>query len=193
MVSVLSGLHGCLPLTATLCAPSRPLREASLAIVGCPFQHSVFASPPSYATATGMLFIEQRKTIVQYNLAHPFYESSLAHPGNLALTVGDSQFTYAALRELVQPLASWLRSQTRSNAPRVGILASRSPETYFGILGTCWTGGTYIPLSPKYPEERLLQHFERIALDALIVDSSGMPLLTERVLNRGPRNILALG
>jgi D-alanine--poly(phosphoribitol) ligase subunit 1 len=130
---------------------------------------------------------------VQYNLAHPFYESSLAHPGNLALTVGDSQFTYAALRELVQPLASWLRSQTRSNAPRVGILASRSPETYFGILGTCWTGGTYIPLSPKYPEERLLQHFERIALDALIVDASGMPLLTERVLNRGPRNILALG
>ena len=138
-------------------------------------------------------FIEPRKINVQYNLAHPFYESSLAHPENLALTVGDAQFSYAGLREQVQPIAGWLRTLSHSNAPRVGILASRTPETYIGILGTCWAGGTYIPLSPKYPEERLLQHFERIALDALIVDSNGLPLLTDRVLSRGPRNILAPG
>ncbi len=130
---------------------------------------------------------------MQYNLAHPFYESSLAHPENLALAVGDAQFTYKALREQVQPIASWLGTHSHSNAPRIGILASRTPETYLGILGTSWAGGTYIPLSPKYPEERLLQHFERIALDALIVDSNGLPLLTDRVLSRGPRNILAPG
>ena len=130
---------------------------------------------------------------MQYNLAYPFYESSLAHPENLALTVGDAQFTYAGLRQQVQPIANWLRTHSHSKAPRVGILASRTPETYLGILGTCWAGGTYIPLSPKYPEERLLQHFERIALDALIVDSNGLPLLTDRVLSRGPRNILAPG
>jgi D-alanine--poly(phosphoribitol) ligase subunit 1 len=138
-------------------------------------------------------FIEQRRTIVRHNLAYPFYESSLAHPGGLALSIGDTQFTYSALREQVQPIARWLRTHSTSNAPRVGILASRTPETYLGILGTCWAGGTYIPLSPKYPEERLLQHFERIALDALIVDSNGMALLTDRVLSRGPRNILAPG
>jgi len=128
---------------------------------------------------------------VPFNLAHPFYESSLAYPENLALSVGETQFSYMALRELVQPVASWLRSNSQSRAPRVGVLASRTPETYLGILGTCWAGGTYIPLSPKYPEDRLLQHFERIALDALIVDASGLALLTDRVLSRGPRNILA--
>jgi len=138
-------------------------------------------------------FIEQKTTIVQYNLAYPFYESSLAHPESLALSVGDTHFTYAGLRAQVQPLARWLRIHSHSNAPRVGILASRTPETYLGILTTCWAGGTYIPLSPKYPEERLLQHFERIALDALIVDSNGMALLTDRVLARGPRIILAPG
>jgi D-alanine--poly(phosphoribitol) ligase subunit 1 len=131
--------------------------------------------------------------MVHYNLAHPFYESTLRHPENLALTVGDTQFTYAAMRQQVQPIAHWLRSKSRSAAPRVGILASRTSETYLGILGTCWVGGTYIPLSPKYPEERLLQHFERIALDALIVDASGAALLTDRVLRRGPKNILLPG
>jgi D-alanine--poly(phosphoribitol) ligase subunit 1 len=130
---------------------------------------------------------------VRYNLAYPFYESALACPERLALSVGETQFTYSALREQVQPIARWLGAHSRANAPRVGILASRTPETYFGILGTCWAGGTYIPLSPKYPEERLLQHFERIALDALIVDSNGMELLSDRVLSRGPRNILVPG
>ena len=130
---------------------------------------------------------------MQYNLAYPFYENSLAHAENLALSIGDNQYTYSALRELVQPIARWLRTHSNSNAPRVGILASRTPETYLGILGTCWAGGTYIPLSPKYPEERLLQHFERIELDSLIVDSNGMALLGDRVLSRGPRNILMPG
>ena len=130
---------------------------------------------------------------MHYNLAHPFYESSRACPQNLALSVGGATFTYSALRERVQPVAAWLRANCKSGAPRVGILASRSPETYIGILATCWVGGTYVPLSPKYPEERLLQHFERIELDALVVDEGGAPLLTERVLSRGPRNIILPG
>lgn len=130
---------------------------------------------------------------MNYNLAYPFYESSLTYSQNLALTVGEAQFTYAALREQVQPIARWLQTQCESGAPRVGILASRTPETYAGILATCWTGGTYVPLSPKYPEERLLQHFDLIELDALIVDGSGLPMLTDRVLSRGPQNILLPG
>jgi len=130
---------------------------------------------------------------VHYNLAHPFYESARNFPQNLALSVAESRFTYAALRERVQPVARWLRTHSKSPTPRVGILASRTPETYIGILATCWAGGTYVPLSPKYPEERLLQHFDRIALDALILDASGLPLLTDCVLSRGPRNILLPG
>ena len=130
---------------------------------------------------------------MHYNLADPFYESACSCPQNLALSVGDRQWTYAALREQVQPVASWLRTHSHSDAPRVGVLASRSLETYLGILGTCWAGGTYIPLSPKYPEERLLQHFDRVELDALVVDASGATLLTDRVLSRAPRNILLPG
>jgi D-alanine--poly(phosphoribitol) ligase subunit 1 len=130
---------------------------------------------------------------VPYNLAYPFYESSCSCPQNIALSVGGANWTYAELREQVQPVARWLQSYSRSNSPRVGVLASRSLETYLGILGACWAGGTYIPLSPKYPEERLLQHFERIELDALVVDASGAALLTDRVLSRGPANVLLPG
>jgi len=130
---------------------------------------------------------------LHYNLAHPFYKLSRKHPQNLALAVGKMQFSYESLRKEVQRVARWLRLHANSKAPRVGILASRSPETYFGILAVCWAGGTYVPLSLKYPEERLVQHFEQIALDALIVDSKGVALLTDRILKLGPKSILHPG
>ena len=63
--------------------------------------------------------------------------------------------------------------------PRVGILAARSIETYAGIVGTAWAGGTYVPLNPKTPAARLSYVIERGRLDALIVDVRGVERLAE--------------
>lgn len=125
------------------------------------------------------------------NLALPFHENSQRYPGNIAISAGDRAVSYADLRKLVQPMAAWLRQKTGGGAPRVGILAARSIETFAGILATCWAGGTYVPLSPKLPEERLLQVLERIDLQALIVDRDSLPLLSERLLRACPEHILA--
>lgn len=128
---------------------------------------------------------------MKLNLAYGFYESSLRFPDSVALTVGGVEHTYYQLRQLVQPLAGWLRRNSRAAAPRVGILASRSLATYAGILGTCWAGGTYVPISPKLPEDRLIQLLNCIRADALIVDSESLSLLTDQVLNHCPGVICA--
>ena len=83
---------------------------------------------------------------MRYN---PFYERALARPQRLALSVGETQFTHWALREQVQPIAPRRGTHSPSNAPRVGILASRTPETDFDIM---------VPSS--------VQHFESIPLNA---------------------------
>lgn len=101
---------------------------------------------------------------MNYNLAAPFYDCSEKYPENIALSVADRAVSYAELRSLVQPVAAWLREKAGGSVTRVGILASRSLETYVGILATCWAGGTYVPLSPKLPEERLLQFSSAPAL-----------------------------
>ena len=124
------------------------------------------------------------------NLAHGFYESSLRFPDNIALSIGTLELTYAQLRELTQPVADWLRRNKQVAVPRVGILASRSLSTYAGILGTCWGGGTYVPISTKLPEDRLIQLLGRIRAEALIVDSESLLLLSQRVLSHCPRLIL---
>jgi len=125
------------------------------------------------------------------NLVNGFYESSRRFPENLALSVGTRELTYSQLRELVQPVASWLRRNAKEPAPRVAILSSRSLATYTGILGTCWAGGTYVPISTKLPEDRLIQLLGRVQAEALIVDSESIATLTKRVLSHCPRLILA--
>ena len=128
---------------------------------------------------------------MNFNLAHGFYASSLRFPDNLALSVGKRDLTYSQLREFVQPVANWVRRNSQVDTPRVGILASRSLSTYAGILGTCWAGATYVPISTKLPGDRLTQLLDRIRAEALIVDAESLRLLSPRVLSHCPELILA--
>jgi amino acid adenylation domain-containing protein len=128
---------------------------------------------------------------MNFNLASGFYASSLRFPDNIALSVGKRDLTYSQLREFVQPVANWVRRNSQVDAPRIGVLASRSLSTYAGILGTCWAGGTYVPISTKLPEDRLTQLLGRIRAEALIVDAESLRLLSPRVLSHCPELILA--
>ncbi|MGA8269186.1 MAG: AMP-binding protein, partial [Candidatus Acidiferrales bacterium] len=83
---------------------------------------------------------------MNYNLAAPFYENSSKYADNFALSFAERSVSYSQLRRLVQPIGNWLRQKADGEVGRVGILASRSIETYAGILGTCWAGGSYVPI-----------------------------------------------
>jgi len=128
---------------------------------------------------------------MNYNLAQGFYQSSLHFPENTALAVGSRELSYFELRQTVQPIGDWLLRNSHEVAPRVGLLASRSVMTFAGILGACWAGGTYVPISTKLPEDRLIQLLDLIQAHVLLVDSEDLPLLSERVLAHCPRLILA--
>jgi non-ribosomal peptide synthetase component F len=128
--------------------------------------------------------------MLDLNLAAGLFASSQRAPETLALSVEGADYTYARLRELVQPVASHLRQTVGTQCPRIGVLASRSLATYLGVLGTCWAGGTYVPLNPKYPEDRLIQFLQRSALDGLVVGASSAHLLTERLLDHVPETLL---
>jgi amino acid adenylation domain-containing protein len=128
---------------------------------------------------------------MNFNLALPFFATSQLHPNRTAAVVNDRVVTYAELCEMVQSTAAWLLKQTGGRVQRVGILASRSLETYVGILATNWAGGAYVPLNVKMPEERLLHVMERTKFDALVVGSEALGFLTERVRAAAPANVLA--
>ena len=124
------------------------------------------------------------------NLAYPFFLQASRHPDRIALWIDGKTWTYAELRHLAQRISAWLHA-TGAQPSRVGILASRTIETYAGILGACWAGAAYFPISPKLPAPRLAEIFSLSHLDALIVDRVGLELLSPQTLQAGPRRVLA--
>jgi amino acid adenylation domain-containing protein len=122
------------------------------------------------------------------NLASPLYRHSLERPDQLALSVNGKDLTYRELASLARRIAG--RMETVAQTGRIGILASRSLSACAGILGTAWSGATYVPLNLKLPEARLLHLLGTLDLDALVVDGRGMTMLTPAVLAAAPRTIL---
>lgn len=108
-----------------------------------------------------------------HNLALPFWRISREDPERLAV-VAESQWSYGQAAAQASAVAQWLGPQAR----RVAILASRSAAACLAVLGSCWAGATYIPLSLGWPEERLSQILAQIEPDALLVDDRGQALLT---------------
>jgi D-alanine--poly(phosphoribitol) ligase subunit 1 len=123
-----------------------------------------------------------------YNIALGFHEAARTHPQRLCLTSGTREFSYGDLHGMAARLAKRL---LRDGAPRrVGILASRSPEAYAGIMGAGLAGATYVPLNLKWPAERLATLMRLLELDALVADVNGAALLTPQVLEAAPALIV---
>jgi D-alanine--poly(phosphoribitol) ligase subunit 1 len=116
-----------------------------------------------------------------FNLAYPVYCHARSAPSRTALVVDRREYSYGELAAEAARVASWLRSHfsRADRAPRVGILGTRSFETYAGILGAAWAGCTYVPLNPRSPSGRLASILRRASLDAVIVDKRGSAHLAD--------------
>jgi D-alanine--poly(phosphoribitol) ligase subunit 1 len=124
-----------------------------------------------------------------FNLAWPMHGWAQRLPDTVALQVDGRAFSYLELRVQVQRVAAWLASASKGPNLRVAIFARRSLETYLGILAACWAGGTYVPINPSLPEERLAQMLGAVEPHAIVVDRAHLPLLTPRL--RGNARVLA--
>ncbi len=118
---------------------------------------------------------------MNFNPTMPFFRYSRTTPDNVALFVNEKEYSYFELGAYASSVSAWLRNvfQDPGNGFKVAILASRSLETYAGILGTCWAGATYIPISIKASAASLKSVLEQTSPTALIVDENGVKKLSE--------------
>ncbi len=87
---------------------------------------------------------------------HQLFERQAARtPDAVALTFGDKELRYLELRTKANQLAHHLRKLGVRRGSIVGTYLERSLELFVGMLGIAKAGGTYLPLDPKYPQERL--------------------------------------
>lgn len=106
-------------------------------------------------------------------LPHMFADHVRARPDATAVVHRERSMTYRELARAADQLAGRLRSLGVTADTCVGLFAEPSPELMVGVWGILCAGGTYLPLSPDYPEERLRY---------MMADSDAPIVLTQRRL-----------
>ncbi len=94
-------------------------------------------------------------------------------PAAVAVRLGAESLTYRELDRRADDLAGQLASLGVGRSTRVAIFVERSPAMIVGLLGVLKAGGTYVPLDPAIPADRLR---------FLLLDSGAPVILTHRSL-----------
>ncbi|MFE1558327.1 amino acid adenylation domain-containing protein [Streptomyces sp. NPDC058734] len=111
-------------------------------------------------------------------LVHELVRSqALRAPGRVAVRDADGPCTYAELLARAEELGERLRAAGVRAGDRVGIHLDRSRDLVAGMLAVLLSGGSYLPLDPEYPADRL---------SFMIDDARPAALLTRLGLNVPP-------
>ncbi|MGV7960807.1 amino acid adenylation domain-containing protein [Photorhabdus tasmaniensis] len=110
-----------------------------------------------------------------------FEQQAKENPEATALVYENQPLSYAELNARANRLAHQLMALGVEPEQRVAICVARSPAMVVGLLAVLKAGGTYVPLDPAYPGERLAN----ILIDAtpviLLADNAGCVVLGEKV------------
>ncbi|GAX43730.1 amino acid adenylation domain-containing protein [Tolypothrix sp. NIES-4075] len=89
------------------------------------------------------------------NLVELFINSARTHHDRIAVSASEKKLTYQELDQRSNQLAYVLQQKGVRAETRVGIFLERSEALVISLLAVLKAGGTYVPLDPQYPPERL--------------------------------------
>lgn len=105
-----------------------------------------------------------------------FEEQVERTPEAIAVSMNGRVLTYRELNARANQLTRYLRRSGMPASARVGVLLDRSPEMVIALMAVLKSGGSYVPLDPEYPRDRL----RFMAEDAAV----GIVLTSESLSNR---------
>lgn len=106
--------------------------------------------------------------------APPFFKLfellAAQHPDMIALSFGDHRFSYSGLNQEANKLAHYLLALGAGPGRPIAICMERSSQLVICLLAVAKTGAAYVPLDPRFPDERLRRICEDAAPMVLICD-----------------------
>ncbi len=145
--------------------------QTLLRAIVCDPEQPISALPLLTETERYQLLVEWNDTALAYpqdRCIHQLIEAQVERtPDKTAIVFEQESLTYRELNQRANQLAHYLRSQGVGPDSLVGICVERSLEMVVGLLSILKAGGSYVPLDPAYPRERL----------ALMIEDSQLPLL----------------
>jgi amino acid adenylation domain-containing protein len=102
-------------------------------------------------------------------------------PDAPALTMGREQISYRELNSRSNRLAHFLLEQEVGPESLVGVFLDRSLDSVVSLLAILKAGGTYLPLDPKFPRDRLAFIVADSEVSRLLTKSSRRESLPEAI------------
>ncbi|MFJ4411749.1 amino acid adenylation domain-containing protein [Streptomyces sp. NPDC088910] len=94
------------------------------------------------------------------------------HPDRPAVTGAGEPLSYRELADVAGETARALTGLTTASGSRVGVMTERSAAQVTVSLAVLGAGAAYVPLDPRWPDERLTRVAEAAGLRALVVDEA---------------------
>ncbi|OPY27897.1 MAG: Acetyl-coenzyme A synthetase [Methanobacterium sp. PtaU1.Bin242] len=143
---------------------------------------SIVLNPDLQLKDIDMLSEEERNSLLYDESSAPveypnktitelFEEQVERTPDNIVI-YEDQQLTYLELNEKANQLAHFLRDKGVKPDDIVGLLLERSLEIIIGMLGVLKAGGTYMPIDPLYPTDRIKYMMEDSKADLLLINNA---------------------
>jgi len=125
---------------------------------------------------------EKQKILLDWNntetvfsedyMTHQLFEKQvLKTPHHVAVVFKDQELTFAALNERANQLAHYLKQFNPLPNELIAICTERSLEMVIAILAVLKVGSAYVPLDPKYPNERLSYMLEDSNAKILVLNN----------------------
>ncbi|HRA74413.1 MAG TPA: AMP-binding protein [Flavobacterium sp.] len=100
-------------------------------------------------------------------------------PNNIAIEFNDIETTYEELYKKANQLAHYLVNQGVKPGDFIGVSLLRSTELVVTLIAILECGAAYVPLDPKYPQQRL---------EFMLEDSDAKFLITNKTTNASLSN-----
>ncbi|MFJ7185386.1 amino acid adenylation domain-containing protein [Lysinibacillus xylanilyticus] len=97
----------------------------------------------------------QKSFSIDKTIQELFEEQVKKNPNKIAISFEKNDVTYHSLNQKANSLAMKLKEKNAKPGQIIGIMVERSIEMVVGILGILKAGGSYLPLDPDYPLDRL--------------------------------------
>jgi len=143
---------------------------------------SLVDAPDQAVGALRLLTREDSEAFIRWNstelsfdraltLVDLFERQVIAAPDAIALCCGASTYSFIELKRRADRLATLLQAEGAFPGVFVALCVGRSADLIVAMLGILKSGAAYLPLDPKYPEDRLAY---------MLADSGARILITQR-------------
>src|SRR6266542_2332681 len=129
-------------------------------------------------------FAGRRRDLPDRRAHELFEERARAHPDAIAAVHGNRQLTYGELNARANQLARALLARGLSREGVVGVVTERNLDWMTAVLAIFKAGGSYLPIEPHFPADRLARTLSRAGCRLVLTENGSTGMLDEALESR---------